>query len=239
MAGAALATLPACADSASPAKQPGTVTLALVGCAHSHTPGYVSKLKLSKDVKVKYVWDIEAKRADKWAVELDARAVHDDTVVWSDPQVQVVVICSQTNLHHRLVLASAKAHKHLFVEKPLGMNGSECREMAGAIEQARVLFATGYGMRTQPAHLFLKEQVAQGTFGKITRVRASVCHDGSLGRIFDTEWRWMADPKVAGCGGFGDLGTHGLDLLMWLVGGVEQVVADIKVVTGRYYGGTK
>ena len=134
---------------------------------------------------------------------------------------------------------TAKAHKHLFVEKPLGMNGSECREMAGAIEQARVLFATGYGMRTQPAHLFLKEQVAQGTFGKITRVRASVCHDGSLGRIFDTEWRWMADPKVAGCGGFGDLGTHGLDLLMWLVGGVEQVVADIKVVTGRYYGGTK
>ncbi len=39
MAGAALAALPACADSAPPAEQRGTVTLALVGCAHSHTPG--------------------------------------------------------------------------------------------------------------------------------------------------------------------------------------------------------
>ena len=46
--------------------------------------------------------------------------------------------------------------------------------------------------------------------------------------------RWMADPKIAGCGGFGDLGTHSLDLLMWLIGDVEAVTADIKVVTGRY-----
>jgi predicted dehydrogenase len=44
----------------------------------------------------------------------------------------------------------------------------------------------------------------------------------------------MADPKVAGVGAFGDLGTHSLDLLMWLIGDIESVAADIKVVTGRY-----
>jgi predicted dehydrogenase len=233
MAGAALAALPAGAASAA-AEQPRALTVALVGCAHSHTPGYVKKLKASPDVRVKYVWDTDAKRAGKWAALLGARAVPDDTVVWSDPAVQAVVICAQTNLHHRLVLAGAKGRKHLFVEKPLGMTGAECREMAQAVEQAGVLFTTGYGMRTQPAHRFLKEQIAQGSFGKITRVRASVCHDGSLRKIFDGEIRWMADPKIAGCGGFGDLGTHGLDLLVWLAGGVEQVAADIKVVTGRY-----
>ena len=234
MSGAAVAALPTLVDSAAPAEQQEPVTLALAGCAHSHAPGYVQRLKGSKNVKVKYVWDPDAKRAYKWAAELDARAVADDAVVWTDPQVRAVVLCSQTNLHHRLVLAAAKARKQLFVEKPMGMTGSECREMAEAIEQAKVLFTTGYGMRTHSAHLFLKEQVAQGTFGKITRVRASVCHDGSLNRIFDGDIRWMADPKIAGCGGFGDLGTHGLDLLMWLVGDVEQVAADIKVVTGRY-----
>ena len=106
--------------------------------------------------------------------------------------------------------------------------------MVGAIEQAKVIFTTGYGMAAQPAHLFIKEQVIQGTFGKITRVRASICHDGSLRKLFDGDIHWMADPKIAGCGGFGDLGTHGLDLLVWLAGGVEQVTADIKVVTGRY-----
>ena len=132
------------------------------------------------------------------------------------------------------MLAGAKAGKHLFVEKPLGISAVECRRMAEAIEQAGLLFTTGYGMRTAPEHLFLKQQITEGTLGKITRIRGSTCHSGSLGHWFDGEIRWMADPKIAGCGGFGDLGTHSLDLLMWLIGDVESVTADIKVVTGRY-----
>jgi predicted dehydrogenase len=44
----------------------------------------------------------------------------------------------------------------------------------------------------------------------------------------------MADPKIAGVGAFGDLGTHKLDILMWLFGGIESVAAEIKPVTGRY-----
>ena len=44
----------------------------------------------------------------------------------------------------------------------------------------------------------------------------------------------MADPAIAGCGAFGDLGTHVLDILLWLFGDVERVIADINVVTGRY-----
>jgi predicted dehydrogenase len=44
----------------------------------------------------------------------------------------------------------------------------------------------------------------------------------------------MADPKIAGVGAFGDLGTHKLDILMWLIGEVESVTANINVVTKRY-----
>jgi len=99
---------------------------------------------------------------------------------------------------------------------------------------AKVRFTTGYFMRTDPKHLFLKDQIARGNFGKITRVRGSNCHAGSWGVWFDGEYRWMADPKVAGVGAFGDLGTHKLDILMWLLGEVEAVTAEIKSVTARY-----
>jgi predicted dehydrogenase len=105
---------------------------------------------------------------------------------------------------------------------------------ADAIEKANLLFTTGYFSRTLSHYLFVKEQIQKGTLGKITRVRGSNCHSGSLGHWFDTEWRWMADPKIAGVGAFGDLGTHLLDILMWLVGDVESVTADIKVVLGNY-----
>src|SRR5208282_5810986 len=100
--------------------------------------------------------------------------------------------------------------------------------------KARVVFTTGYFMRTDPVILFLKEQVGKGSFGAITRVRASNCHNGSLAHWFDTDWRWMVDPKIAGVGAFGDMGTHALDILMWMFGDVTSITADIKTVTGNY-----
>ncbi len=217
-------------------ESPKTTTLALVGCAHIHTPGFVRLLaRERKDVKVKYVWDHDAARAEKRSKELPgSKAVSDVKEVWSDPAVAAVVICSETNRHRDLIFAAAEAKKHMFAEKPLGITAAESTAMADAIEKANLLFTTGYFMRTQPAHIFLKDEIAKGSFGKITRARGSNCHSGSLGGWFDTEWRWMADPKIAGVGAFGDLGTHSLDILMWLLGDIESVTADIKVVTGRY-----
>jgi 1,5-anhydro-D-fructose reductase (1,5-anhydro-D-mannitol-forming) len=211
-----------------------TITLALVGCAHIHTPGFVNLLKTRKDVKVKSVWDHDQARAGKSAGQLGAKTVAEAKEVWGDPEISAVVICSETNRHRDLVFAAAEAKKHMFVEKPLGSTAKESFQMADAIEKNKLLFTTGYFMRTQPQNIFLREQVAAGAFGKISRARGSNCHSGSLGGWFDTEWRWMADPKIAGVGGFGDLGTHSLDILMWMLGDVEAVTADIKVVTGRY-----
>ncbi len=210
------------------------VTLAFVGCAHIHTPSFVDLLKRRKDVRVKSVWDHQRDRAENSAKKLGAEVLDDVERVWSDRDIQGVVICSETNRHRDLILAAAKAGKHMFAEKPLGINAQESREMAEAIEKAGLLFTTGYFMRTDRKHLFLRAEVAKGAFGKITRARGSNCHSGSLGGWFDNEWRWMADPKIAGVGGFGDLGTHKLDILMWLLGDVELVTADIRVVTKRY-----
>jgi predicted dehydrogenase len=207
-----------------------------VGCAHIHTPGFVTLLNRREDVRVKYVWDHDAARAKKRAPHLEAEVVSDLEKIWNDPEIQGVVVCSETNRHLELVRAAAKAGKHMFVEKPLGITAKESNTMAKAIEGANLLFTTGYFMRASPQHLFLKEQVEKGAFGRITRVSGWNCHSGSLGGWFDGEWRWMADPAQSGVGGFGDLGTHSLDILMWMFGDVEAVDAEIKVVTGRYDG---
>lgn len=207
---------------------------ALIGCAHIHTPGFIKRLNARSDVKTRFVWDHDAERAAQRAAELGAQTVSDLNAIWSDPEIDSVVICSETDRHEELVTKAAAAKKHMFVEKPLGMAAKDAYAMAGAIEKAGVLFQTGYFMRGNPIHLFLKEHIAKGSFGKITRIRHTNCHSGSLGGWFDTEWRWMADPKQAGVGAFGDLGTHSLDILMWLMGDIEAVTADIKVVTGRY-----
>ncbi|MBV7328090.1 Gfo/Idh/MocA family oxidoreductase [Chloroflexi bacterium TSY] len=208
--------------------------VALIGCAHIHTPGFIKRLQDRNDVQVKFVWDHEADRAQKRANELGAVVTNDLDAIWADDNIPAVVICSETDRHQLLVTGAAKAGKHMFVEKPLGMAANDAYAMADAIEQAGVLFQTGYFQRGIPINQFVKEQIDKGHFGKITRIRHSNCHAGALRDIFTPEWLWMTDLKQAGVGAFGDLGTHSLDILMWLMGDVKQVTATIDPGTNRY-----
>jgi 1,5-anhydro-D-fructose reductase (1,5-anhydro-D-mannitol-forming) len=180
------------------------------------------------------VFDDDPQRAAKNADQVHAPVVDDLDGLLGDEQLDAVIVCSETDRHESLVLRAAAAGKHLFVEKPLGFATEDAFRMAAAVEKAGVIYQTGYFLRGTPIHRKLKTMVDAGDFGTITRVRHSNCHNGSLGGWFDTDWRWMADPKRAGCGAFGDLGTHSLDILMWLFGPVQRVAADVRVVTGRY-----
>jgi len=226
------------AEDTPPAKSSSKVIpVALVGCAHIHTPAFIATLKRrAAEFQVKCVWDHDAARAAKRAAELGVPVVDDLAKVWSDPEIKAVIICSETDRHLELVTAAAQAHKHIYAEKPLGMGATDAYGMANAIKNAGVLFETGYFMRGDDKILFLKDQIAHGHFGKITRIHAANCHSGALGGWFDGEWRWMADPKVAGIGGFGDLGTHSLDIMLWLLGNVKQVTAAVSSGTARYPG---
>jgi predicted dehydrogenase len=220
------------------------VNVAVVGCAHIHTPGFIKTLNERKhEIKVAAVWDHHAERGQKRAQELDAPFVADVKQIWKDKSITAVVICSETNLHEELVLAAARAKKDMFVEKPLGLGSKDSYKMAAAVEKAGVKFTTGYFNRSNPAHQFIREQIQAGSFGQITRIRGANCHSGALGGWFDSkpqdpasDWRWMADPKASGCGGFGDLGTHLLDIMIWLVGDVQQATAQTTTGTNRYEG---
>jgi predicted dehydrogenase len=211
-----------------------TTNLSLAGAAHIHTPGFIKRLLARTDVRVTHVWDHDAARAARRAAELGAQTVANAADLWRDDAPKNVIVCSETNWHEKLVSPAALARKNLFVEKPLGFAGDDAQRMARAIAASGAVFSTGYFQRGNPINQFLKEHIAKGSFGRVTRARKSNCHAGSLGGWFDSEWRWMADPAQAGCGAFGDLGTHALDLLMWWLGPVQSATANLSVVTGRY-----
>lgn len=218
------------------AQEKEPIGIAFVGVGHIHIGEFIGVANERKDFKVKAVWDHDAERGQKRAKELNAPFVNSVDKIWSDKSIKAVIIASETNRHRDLVLAAAKYGKHMFVEKPLGITAKESFEMAKAINDKKLLFQTGYFMRTDPKFIFLREEIKSGRFGKITRIRGSNCHSGSLGNWFGGEWRWMADPKQSGVGGFGDLGTHKLDIMLWLCGDVDSATADIQIVTGKYEG---
>ncbi len=209
--------------------------IALIGGGHIHAPSFIKRINEDAEIQAVAVWDQDAGRAAERAEALSAPVVSLDEI-WADASIPAVVICSETDQHEELVLASAAAGKDMFVEKPLGMAAADSYSMAAAIREAGVKFQTGYFNRANAAHMFIRGQLAAGAFGTVTRVRHSNCHSGALAGWFDSDWRWMADPAIAGCGAYGDLGTHSLDLLLWLFGEVEQVTGSIMSVTDRYPG---
>jgi len=207
--------------------------IALLGLAHIHTPSFVRLITARTDVRVVKVWDHQTRYAQELAGSLNAAACSDRKEIWDDPEMDAVIILSETVRHRELVTEAALARKNIFVEKPLGIGTNDAMEMAAAIGKAGVLFQTGYAMRGEPVYLFLREQIQKGLFGKITRVRLCVSHAGGLDGMFAKEYSWMTDPRQTGVGGFGDIGTHALDLLIWYFGDVARVTAGIQSLSGK------
>ena len=126
------------------------INIALVGCAHIHTPGFIKRIKARSDVTVLSVWDHDAARAARSAAECGAQVVADVAEIWRDKRIQAVLVCSETNRHEELVLGAAAAKKHLFVEKPLGFATADAARMATAIRKAKVKFQTATSCAATP-----------------------------------------------------------------------------------------
>lgn len=198
-------------------------TYAILGGAHIHTPGFIKMITARDDASVAMVYDHNAERAAARADALNATPT--DSPMRALENVDAAIICSETNRHEELLEHVVVAGKPVFIEKPLGLAAADSDRMADAITRAGLLFQTGYFMRGDPKYRWVRQKLSEGFFGDVTRVRGSNCHAGSLKGWFDTDWRWMADAEQAGCGGFGDLGTHMLDILLWLMdvaGGVDR-----------------
>ncbi len=228
------AGLAALAGPAAQAAADKTVTLALLGVAHMHTPTFLQVLQTRDNVKIACIWDHDASRAVRCAEQCGAKAAKSVDEVLGDSSVSGVVILSETSLHAELATAAAKAKKPMFVEKPIGVGAADAAQIADAVETAGVLFTTGYHLRTIPKYIFVKQNLDKGNFGKIVRAHCSFSNDCVLQGTFDKDAKWTVDRKWGALGGFADTGTHALDMLMWLLGDVESVIAEPRTVTNRY-----
>ena len=213
-----------------------SISVALLGVAHMHTPMYLQILGTREDVKVKCVWDHDSMRAKKVAEACGARVARSAAEAMADAEVVGVVILSETSLHAELASLAVKARKHVYIEKPIGVGAKDASEIADVVEKAGILFTTGYHLRTVPKYIFVKQLIDKGAFGRVVRLECSFSNDCLLQGVFDKEFKWTVDPKWGALGGFADTGTHALDMLMWLMGDVEAVSANIRTVTNRYAG---
>jgi predicted dehydrogenase len=150
-----------------------------------------------------------------------ARGSADYREVLADPEVQVVSICAPNVLHHEIGLAAAEAGKPFWIEKPVGRNARETGEVAAAARRAGVETSIGFNYRHAPAVEHVRELVAQGALGRITNVRAVFFTGYAAEPKGALSWRFKRE--LAGSGALGDLLSHVVDLVSYLIGPIAEV----------------
>ena len=135
--------------------------------------------------------------------------------------IDIIDICTPNHLHAEQAIAAAAAGKHIICEKPLANSASEARQVVQAVECAGVKHMVMFNYRRVPAIAYARQFVEAGRLGRIHRYRGAYLQDWIVDPALPLSWRMQK--QYAGSGALGDIGSHAVDLALYLNGGIESV----------------
>jgi predicted dehydrogenase len=185
-----------------------------------------------ENVIVKGVADISKKNLD-FARKLGIKNAYTDYEnMLRDEQITAVIISLPNFLHLEASLKAAEAGKHVFIEKPMGRNVRECREILSAFRKNDLKLMVGYGLRFHPVVKRIREKIMDGFFGEVQIVESTYVSGGPFSPKSSRAGpvpvpSWWFDKELAGGGSLLDLGSHMIDLLLWFFEEVKDVESYI------------
>jgi predicted dehydrogenase len=174
------------------------------------------------DVEISCVCDKDKNRAraiaDKYGI---SRYYTDYREMLKHEDLNAVDICTSTDAHCEIAIASMEMKKDVFVEKPIARKFEEAVEIAEAVKKYKKKLMVGMNHRFRPDAMMLRSFIENNEIGKVFYVKA-----GWLKRP-SSDSGWLMQEKLSGGGAFLDLGIVMLDLSLWMTGypEVERVSA--------------
>ncbi len=139
-----------------------------------------------------------------------------------DSDIHAVLIATPHTTHADLVVAAAKAGKHVFVDKPLTLTVAEANRAVSAAEEAEVVLQVGHNRRRQPANREIKRMIESGELGSLHAVTS--IHAAPL--LFNPNLApWRRQLEETPVGGMAALGVHQVDNFHYLAGPISGVFA--------------
>lgn len=191
-----------------------TVRVGVVGTGAVSQLVHLPILLERPDVEVVAVADRDERKARAIADRFGIDRVLDDTGLFADGGVDIVLVCTPNHLHEDQAVAALDAGLHVLVERPLALTADGCRRVLKAAEGAKRCVAVGMSHRFRPDVSALRAFVSGGELG--TPYAARVAWMNRRVEVRRTTWRQR--PEEAGGGAFMDLGVQALDLGTWLLG---------------------
>jgi predicted dehydrogenase len=137
--------------------------------------------------------------------------------------IDVIDITAPNAMHEQLVTAAAAAGKHIFCEKPVGIEPRATAAIEKAARQARVVNGCGYNYRWAPMVQYTKRLIEEDRFGQLTHYRGRFFSMYGRDRLGILSWRFLQDQ--AGHGALTDIMSHAVDMAIHLIGPIRRVVS--------------
>lgn len=207
----------------------GVAVLGFGWMGHAHSRAYTRVVQHFADLAVSPRLIVVAEPDRGRGVDArDRYGFADWTPDWrqalADDRVEAVSITAPNHLHRELGVAAAAAGKHVWIEKPVGLDAEDALAVAEAVKLHGVQTSVGFNYRYAPAVAYARELITTGALGRVTDADFRLLSDYAAHPLGALSWRF--ERALGGAGVLGDLGSHGVDLMRYLVGEIDSLVAD-------------
>lgn len=165
----------------------------------------------------------DAAKANAFASEYGGSPYDKLEAMLKHPGLDIVTICTPSGAHMEPGILSARAGKHVLVEKPLEITTNRCDRLIRECDKRGVYLGTIFPSRFHRSAILMKEAIDQGRFGKVSVADAIVKWYRTQQYYDSGAWRgtWQLD----GGGALMNQAIHSVDLLLWMMGPVRAVTA--------------
>ncbi len=191
------------------------VNAAIIGVGGRGTTVLTRAVK-SPNVRFTAICDIDPEARDRGATmakKWSPATMSDYRELLDRKDVDAVIIATPVDLHKEMAVAALEAGKHIYLEKPLGINPQEVKEVMDAVRKSKALLQTGFQLRYDPPRRAAIEHIHAGGIGPVAYMQGNR-HTGDL----PPEKPWLFDASRSGQI-IVEQAVHILDLMNWAMKG--------------------
>jgi UDP-N-acetyl-2-amino-2-deoxyglucuronate dehydrogenase len=206
-----------------------TVRLALVGCGRiSQT--HFDAIRNVDGLDLVAVCDSVDQRAREAGEQNAVPWFTSYAKMLADVPCDAVAICTPSGLHPQHGILAARAGKHVICEKPMAITLAAADELVHACDESGVHLFVIKQNRLNPSVQLVKRALDKGRFGRLYVANTTVRWTRPQEYYDQAPWRgtWEFDG-----GAFMNQASHYVDLIQWLAGPVESVIAKTATLARR------
>lgn len=211
------------------------IRVAVLSFWHVHGTDYAKEAEDHGETELVAIWDEVPERGRTEAAQRGVRFYDDLDDLLAQPDIDGVIVTTPTSIHRDVMVAAARAGKHIFTEKLIAATLREAEEIIAAVEEAGVTFMVSLRRIADASTQSIKAIIDSGALGEPTLLRVRDSHSGAL----PTPQRphgWLPEQfyslEQAQGGVLTDL-CHPVYLARYFLGRPQSVSAAFGYVTGR------